>query len=68
MQSHVNASRAHAHARDRNRSRQIVVRLRAREGARFESHSHYLIPAIDIDDLAGYCRGSIAGKKDSGGA
>jgi hypothetical protein len=31
-------------------------------------HSHYLIPAIDIDHLAGYCRGSIAGKKDSGGA
>src|SRR5436305_13618886 len=31
-------------------------------------HSHYLIPAIDIDVLAGYCRSSIAGKKDSGGA
>src|SRR5437762_2483465 len=29
-------------------------------------HSHYLVPAIDIDDLAGYCRGSIAGKKHSG--
>ena len=32
------------------------------------SHSHYLITAIDIDDLAGYRRGSITGEKTSGGA
>ena len=33
-----------------------------------ESHSHYLVPTIDVEDLAGYCRGSIAGEEDSGGA
>src|SRR5262249_61892537 len=52
------------------RGRLILVRLRARAGlrARWESHAHDLIAAIDVDDLAGDSCGSVAGQKNSGGA
>jgi hypothetical protein len=31
-------------------------------------HAHYLITAIDVDDLSGYRRSAIAGEKNSGRA
>ena len=39
--------------------------MSGRAGARDESHAHYLIPAIDIDDLSGNGCSPVAGEKNS---
>src|SRR5437870_5463634 len=42
-------------------------RKRKRKSKRL-SHAHYLVTAIDVDDLPGNRRGSVAGEKNSSGA
>jgi hypothetical protein len=50
------------------RARRFHDSITSTNKTRTKLHSHYLISAIDIDDLAGYCRGSIASQKNSGSA
>src|SRR5882672_5746454 len=51
-------------ARARERTKSERKRKRKRKRKRW-SHAHYLISAIDIDDLAGNSCSPIAGKKNS---
>src|SRR5439155_25696235 len=50
-----------------SKSKSKSKRKRKRKSKRL-SHAHYVVTAIDVDDLPGNRRGSVAGEKNSSGA
>src|SRR5438128_11984980 len=54
-------------SKSKSKSKRKRKRKRKRKSKRL-SHAHYLVTAIDVDDLAGNRRGSVAGEKNSSGA